>query len=53
MVYQKENYKSDSALNFYLNSQERLLMPMTKINLITTRIDSPKPLHEALEIIKR
>lgn len=54
MVYQKENYKSDSALNFYLNSQERLLMPpMTKNKLnYYLELIAQKPLHEALEIIK-
>ncbi len=54
MVYQKENYKPDSALNFYLNSKERLFIPektSQKLHYYLS-IVANHPLDEALKIIK-
>lgn len=54
MVYQKENYQPDSALKFYLRSQERTLMPektKEKLYYYLTLV-AEKPLDEALQIIR-
>ncbi len=55
MVYQKEAYQPDSALNFYLNSQEKLFIPpktSAKLKYYLTLV-ADNPLDIALEIIKK
>ncbi|MGI6608733.1 MAG: DUF5662 family protein [Erysipelotrichaceae bacterium] len=54
MVYQRENYKPESALDFYLNSQERFSIPPqtgNKLNYYLS-IVAENPLNQALKIIK-
>ncbi|NLL26885.1 MAG: catalase [Erysipelotrichia bacterium] len=54
MVYQKKDYRANSALNFYLNSQERILIPPETSNKLHYYLSlvAEKPLDEALHIIK-
>lgn len=54
MVYQKDNYQPDSALRFYLNSQEKLFIPKkTSEKLLSyLTIVAENPLNKALEMIK-